>query len=764
LRQAALTGTGLAGCALCEPAAAALLRAGAAPAAGARLPSGIASPAGDRLRILTTDASVQWHLANPLGIRADEGEDAWHAGHVNDVLAFADGAGLLVGADTGGVWLITPADQAIPLSDSWDVPDVTCLAQGPDGPRHVYAGCWDGDRGVGALYETNAASGVPLLDWRPVPLPGAAGGVFRIAVLTGARLLVLACSGGVFWSSIPRPGGAYLWKAARRLPGGTYSGLAVGPGGTVAVAAWGSVPDLEQCGIFSGGWSGGELVMRRSFLQGACAADMYRTSLAACPSQPNVMYAVSARAGFDSWIYAVLKSTDGGRTFNRLANRATRDDRGQSAPLESIDPDLAGGQGSYNQCIAVSPNDPNLVVIGWRNGPWISTDGGLSWEFRQNSADSPHLHSDLHALTFDPSDPSGKRFYIGSDGGVAMTADLAQSFESHYNRGLTNLQFLGPSGLREWWGMFNASYQVPGLVAGGLQDNGGVYCRLEPELTPWRVAEGGDGGSALFIRTGQLLYNDAGGEATQYANWNGSGLDPQGIIPVRGARPLPDGLHEPVIELVNSPEYRNAAGQWMFAVGAIRAQEIYGLFADGNGSDLHWEYLVTVPTETSEGIGALGSGNGRLIYVGTGTGRIFGVSTPDLAQEMTVAPRSDGTGRIPRIVVQSNALAFALFNRGGDGYVMRQSGLRWEALDGGLPNSTFYAMDTDWSILPKPLFVVTDDQVYVSRDDGDTWQGASQGLPRRVHGSDLRFVSAPDGTKSLYLSTFGRSLWRARLG
>ena len=90
-----------------------------------------------------------------------------------------------------------------------------------------------------------------------------AGGVFRIAVLAGVRTLVLACSGGVYWSPIPRAGGAYSWKAARRLPGGAYSGLAIGPGGSVVAAAWGSSPDQGLCGLFHGAWSGGELVMRR---------------------------------------------------------------------------------------------------------------------------------------------------------------------------------------------------------------------------------------------------------------------------------------------------------------------------------------------------------------------------------------------------------------------------------------------------------------------------------------------------------------------
>jgi hypothetical protein len=751
LRRAARVGGGLAGWPLWGAAAAEAAR-GARPSLPARagLGAGRGSGAAPTRRLLA-DIPVQWQQANPAAILIDAGQDAWHAGHVNDLLVLPDGSGLIAGAETGGVWVITNADQAIPLSDTWDDPDVNCLAAGPDGPRHLYAGC------SSTLYETNAASAVPLFDWHPVPLPGGAGAVLRIGVLNGPRLIVLACWGGLFWSAIPAAGGSYTWKAARRAPSGPYSGLTFGPGGSVIAAVWGSLPEQGLCGIFHGDWSTGELVMRRSFLQGVCAADMYRTTVAACANQPNLMYAVSANPG-NAWIYAVLKSSDGGRTWNRLPARGTRDDRRQSGPLESTNPDLAGGQGNYNQCLAVSPTDPNRIVLGWRNGPWFSQDGGLNWRYTGDN--NPHVHGDLHAVLFDPTDPGGTRLYAGSDGGVIMTPDLGRSYVSNYNRALLNLQFLSPTG-RSFWGIANASYQVSGLVAGGLQDNGGAYCRLGPDPTPWLLTEGGDGGSALFIRTGQLLYNDVA-EAIQSATWNGSGMDPHGVIPVRGARPNPNGLVAAPVEIVNSPQYRNGAGQWMFAVAGV-TPDVYGLFADGDGSDLHWEYLVSLPIGT-EGIGALGSGNGLTIYTSTGAGRIFATSPTGPPQELNVVPRRDGNGTIPRIIVQSETLAFAIFNRGGGGLILRLNGPQWEAMGSGLPDTTFYGMDTDWTILPKPLFVATDDQVYVSRDDGNTWQAASQGLPRRVHGSDVRFVSEPGGAKYLYLSTYGRSLWRARLG
>src|SRR4029078_1073532 len=134
---------------------------------------------------------VKWELANPYGIAVDERNGVWHSGHVTDVLELDGGdAGLLVATETGGVWSISPNGMTVPLSDGWDKPDVNCLAFGPDGDRHLYAGS-DGvalDHHLlddGAVYESDVRAPSPLLAWKPIdqPLPSGAGHVNRILVL-----------------------------------------------------------------------------------------------------------------------------------------------------------------------------------------------------------------------------------------------------------------------------------------------------------------------------------------------------------------------------------------------------------------------------------------------------------------------------------------------------------------------------------------------------------------------------------------------------
>jgi hypothetical protein len=78
------------------------------------------------------------------------------------------------------------------------------------------------------------------------------------------------------------------------------------------------------------------------------------------------------------------------------------------------------------------------------------------------------------------------------------------------------------------------------------------------------------------------------------------------------------------------------------------------------------------------------------------------------------------------------------------GYVLRLDANTWKPTAGtGLPNEYVYgfvAISAQGTEIPHGLMAATDDAVYLSRDEGQTWQRASSGLPRRAHCGDLRFV------------------------
>src|SRR5215216_5072120 len=215
---------------------------------------------------------MSWGLVNTGGIKIDDPlTDAWHAGSVLDMIKINGGPldpfddTILLATSDAGVWMLIPGSGEFrPLSMVWDNTHITCLANGPNGPHHIFAGCADNgskpDMFGGALYETNTSiPASPLLQpWLKVPLPTTSdvGSIFDIVVLKNLRIIVLACRNGLWWSYIPIPGGGtYNWESAYWRGIGIettacYS-VTLGPGETIIVGAW-SDNDTDLRGIFRG--------------------------------------------------------------------------------------------------------------------------------------------------------------------------------------------------------------------------------------------------------------------------------------------------------------------------------------------------------------------------------------------------------------------------------------------------------------------------------------------------------------------------------
>lgn len=725
-------------------------------------------------RVGAVDLDIVWRLANRFGIRknhkpnTDPFQGNWFAGHVNAVRPItggSDAGALLVGTNSGGAWLVrtatpdTPA-SAEPLSDDWDDPDVSCLAQGPDDPEHFYAGA------SGQVYETNPRHDSSIRSWRRITTRNY-GVIFAIGVVPGSPTrIVLATTIGVFWAEIPPLGSAYLWQAVTSLPPGTYSGLAVSSS-RVVVAAWGVDIDLRHYGVFHGDWSSGDLLMARSDMPPRGPMDftsvdqnMYRTSLAVCDNDPAVLYAVSSYQPGDEILGGLLRSADGGRSWTSLSATVNN-----GTPLST----LAGEQGDYNNCIAVAPTEGNFVAIGWQHGTFVSHDGGNT--FAQFS--DPGLHEDVHGLTFDAADVSGQTLYIGSDGGVAVTRDGGKSFDTSANRQLANLECYSTYVTRDFYGSLSVQRD---LVASGLQDNGNVVYQITAPstTTPWVGFDGCDGGIVTFIGTGQVLTDvvcSGNGSNLWARSLHGRSLDDidkGSEVPVR-LKGGPDVLLSPILEGVVAPAFKNGSngsGQLMYAVASpFNTLQVFGLFANSDGGDLHAELIGTVPGGTvPDSISALGSLDGTAVLIGTSTGRAFQLAPsgkmPVGATALTVAANVP-PGAMTRILVLSANLAFANYNNGDRGSIIRFDGQNWGRADAGLPGDACYGLASRGTGL---IFTCTDDKVFSSRNQGKVWNNASTGLPKRPHCADLRTGALPGGDDVIYLSTFGRSVWVALLG
>jgi hypothetical protein len=746
---------------------------------------------------MAEDSFIDWFQVNTFGLLMDEKQDAWNAGNVRDVLQLDSGA-VVVATETGGAWLIPQGQAATSLSHEWDHPDVDCLAFGPDGPRHLYAGTADG-----VLWETDVSDALPLFSWKKAPNLPDTGPIYTIAIVKPHRWIVMACDKGVFWSPIPSAaGGAYAWKRAiddARVPAGyRYFDLALGSTdihateelwqedlASLTVVAGGMGLNQDPGGVFFGRWDNGDLIMKRAQLLDPDGHDitpvewaMGPVSVAAASWLPRFVYALCSQK--DMSVMMVAQSQDGGQTFKQRGTKV------QGSPKDLIQ--LAGPHGGDRQnCIAVSTWNANYIAIGWMYGPFTSKDGGATW--LQVTPSTPHLHADVHAVLFadEPPNPNPvRRLYVGSDGGLASTEDLAtldgNSFRSDYNRQLPNHQCGMQQQPRGLYSSLGASSTEDGLVAVGLQDNGNAFSLFGVNPTPWQQLDGGDGG--LNLLAAQFLARNVAGQKTdqpsELAVWNGAGFDKHGVIPVTSSGPS----GPPAAQGIPSPRGANCREpfDWPGAPHIVAAvatgHDVYGLSLVGGAAALEWRYLATVPLAAATKVLAVTPTPQGRIFVGSDDGRIFALDPGSVHElQVNLLPASPtallvGGGAIDGIAAASDAEAFAALNgvqwqHGNttrvDNYILVLSRGSWKAATNGLPtDETWFALEADWSQIPANVFAATDWKVYVSRDTGTSWHSASQRLPVRPHCADLRFVRESRGDY-LYLGTWGRGVWVSRL-
>ena len=679
-----------------------------------------------------------------------------------------------------------------------------CLSFGPRGENHILAGC------AGGLYETDPKAPDPLRAWHPVKLPKGVNTVYRIVCIPEPPRVVLATDKSVWWAT-GLAGTDYQWKQAVGLKAtAPFFGLARCTGGVIAAVRESAAalldigigvdgapaPKTEKVsGIYVGRWDDpADLTMKRSAINGLSQTQvdaMKYISVATCRDHLERAYAVSADS--DGALFAILRSFDGGQTWEQCATKL-EGNHSDKWNAKSISGDRT--QGGWHKTIGVHPTNPDVAGFGWRYA-MVSKNRGDSWRLiggdwvdpeTWNFASS-HMHADVHCLYFEP-EFTNRRLYILSDGGVIQTQNWdgeSADFKSAMNRNLANLQFYSTDLRRGFWGTMGTADFAP-LVGGGLQDNGNVWCKLSGSFNEWQKAEGGDGGWVAFLKhAGGQLVDYSMGDFVGKFNWKSDTFNWDGNVPLLTVFGNVDaqGLKAPVAEAVPRPRYRNRNGELMHAVCApamVRAADImqpipleldgkdaecrivFGLFGGDSTPFLYWRDIGRLPPYAGA-ISALGVDDGGIVYVGTQDGRIFALSVGSgPALELTVEkPFDSPKGWISRIVTHRNN-SFAVMYSDTGSYVLRLNAFSWRILRSGLslPFEPIHGLDINRMGAPVTLAAATESSVYVSPDLGDNWLQYNLGLPRMPHCSDLRFGTL-EGRQKLYLSTWGRSVWMADL-
>jgi hypothetical protein len=652
----------------------------------------------------------------------------------------ADGARLFVATAGGGVWRRDGSTWK-PLSETIGTLSCGALAIDPTNHQRLYLGLGDAfdGTGVGLVITTDGGD-----TWSDPVFLGDSMRIQQIVVdPTDASIVLAATDRGLYrstnagasWTLVPIATGAadppMVWSLAST--GGPNFVLSLGslePDTTTSTTAgqvWWSSNDGSSWTQSSGVTASGGLG---------------RITVGASPSTPQTVYAMAAAT---TDLADLFKSTDGGKTWTALAvaNKNYTNGGGKVGGL-------LNGQGGYNQLVLVDATNPSVVYFGGALLLAKTSDGGKTFRAASDWVGQglPYVHADIHAGAVDG---SGK-IYIGTDGGVFLSADAAATFTDSLNVGLvTHLLY-----------SVGSSPAGPSAVIGGMQDNGTRV--REANTTIYDEVIGGDGFGAAIHRTnaqlmlGSLYYDQIARSSDGGANWDDA---------TTGIAEAGDENNAPFItQIIEGPA---ANGNEVYTHSMTRVYK-----STNFGSS--WTKLPVDVTDTPEirSINVAAS-NSQIVGVVASGGRVFlskngGASWTTVASgkspDATALPNSDRSlswiqfdVTDPNIVYVSSVAPEASVNHL---WKSTDFGASWTALDGsGLPAGV-PINEVKSDPIPAPgtkdriLYAATHLGVYRTLDGGATWARFGAGMPL-VNVTDLYI--APDES-IVRASTFGRGFWQ----
>ena len=647
------------------------------------------------------------------------------------------------GTATGGVWKTTDGGQNwLPLTDDQPSLNVGALALDPGNPDTIYVGTGEansGFYGAGILKSTNGGR-----TWQHIPGPfagpltaGTGGARFDgLAVNASNPQIVIAA---VIHTPVATRGGIYRsidgglnWSLV--LTGANGSDVVWDPGspavGYAAMRFSGATP---TAGIYKTTDFGATWVTANGTGTAILPAftSIGRTKIAVAPSSPGTLYIgiQDATAGRTGFLNGLFRTVDGGTTWAR-SNTA---------------PDYCQPQCSYNNALAVHPQNPNiLIVAGLYN--YRTSNGGASWANIYRSSDGVAVHVDHHALAFTA---DGSKLYDGNDGGMYSTPnpEAAAPRWSDLNQTL---------GITQFYPGISFHPDTPSIGFGGTQDNGTVF--YSGDLA-WEMSFGGDGGyTAIDQAWPDITYNNYVGISVYRSSKANT---------YQGYRQLTNGFQNGERASFISP----------FVMDPVNPQRLYfgaGRLYRSEDSAGRWDPISPdLGGEVSRGVVytiAVSPQDSNIIYAGTTDGKVWLTAQGNLGSGSTWVDRTAGLPlrTVNYIAVdQVNPLiAFVAMSGysgfGGDtaGHVFRtvNGGESWTDVSGNLPNVPANAVLTDPD-LPNTIYAATDVGVFRSRSGGTDWEVLGEGLPRVV----AMEIQLHRKSRTLRVATYGRGMWDLNL-
>jgi len=691
----------------------------------------------------------------------------------------------IVGAASGGVWKTTDGGLSWrPVFDKQQVHSIGSIAIAPSNPQVVYVGTGE------SFIRSNVSIGKGMFKssdggetWSHIGLPET-GRISRVLVHPNDEHTVFVAALGHGYAPQKSRGvykttdGGKTWEQVLFVDEHTgASDIVMDPDNPQILFAGTWQLDMKTWKRVSGGPGSGVHMSRDggetwTKLQGngLPKGPLGKIALAMTPAKPDRVYAL-IETGDGNPYEGEGEPTESGELWRS-------DDNGRTFRLVNSNRDLGGRQAYYTR-VAASPDNPHEVYF-ISNSFHTSIDGGESLKAPESPFSSPNW--DHHEMWIDPTD--GDRMAVVGDGGVSISQ----------NRGLNwHRIFLPVAQLYH----VTTDTEVPYNVLTNRQDG--------PSMKgPSNSRVGGFFGAGL-IQSG--MWHDVGGGESGFATpdpedpniiWSSaSGLGPIGGIVTRYNQETKQFRQVDVW-----PEFTNGAPasdvkyrfQWTFPL-LISPHDHNTVYVTSqfvhrttNGGQT-WEVIspdLTLDEEDKQGFsGGLTGDNINvefanviyafeespvqkgLFWAGTNDGlvqisRDGGDSWTNVTENIPELPEYGVVRNIDASDREAGKAYLTIeFHQVGNFspyvYKTEDYGQSWTKITDGIPDDSlnYTRCVREDPVREGLLYLGTERALYVSFDDGDSWQPLMTNLPPAPY----YWIDIPEHFNDLVLGTYGRGIW-----
>jgi photosystem II stability/assembly factor-like uncharacterized protein len=678
-----------------------------------------------------------------------------------------------IGLPLGGVWKTTSAGETwFPVMDDVkEASSVGAVAVAPSDPNVIYVGMGDIVTGGGinegnGVYKSTDAGKT----WQHLGLDETKQ-IPRILIdPKNPDLVMVAAQGNIHTHSEERglyrsTDGGKTWKKTLYVDNQTgvqdISWAFDNPGVMLLTTVRHYTDPLAPRGGGAGGGGGGAqppqgptgTSLYKSTDEGLTWTEIKGNGLPTLTGRTATAIAIGTRSQrmFFIGTFGFYRSDDGGANWKQMA----ADDRR-----------IANGQGNYTSGVYLDPKNPDLVYT-LATSSYKSIDGGKTFTGFKGAPGG----DDPQQMWIDPAD--GRRMLLGVDQGATVSLDGGQTWSSWYNQATAQVYHI------------STDTQYPYWVYATQQDSGSIGTRSRGDLgaiTPldWWPTPGYEFGSIVADPLNpKIVY--AGGPSAgvvkiTYPSGQWVNISPN-IVPDDGLRKVGN---QPLIFNPTNPKELFAGFQYLTVTtdGGAHWTRI--------SPDLGYPKGVTPPPPPPPGAAPAAPGGGRggpqagaiesispstiaagTIWIGTNNGLIKMTKDHGKSWEDVTIPDLPNPTRADMSTIDSShhdaATAYVAIDYHGVGdykpylYRTHDYGKTWTKIVNGLatdqPGGSFMRVVRADTKKKGLLFAGSESSMYVSFDDGDTWQSLMLNLPN----TSYRDIAIHDN--DLVVGTYGRSFW-----